>query len=308
MKPARSSATAFCHFPTTRRSRRRCRRSRHERALWTVDDMAAAMRARQIRRAAGGRAGALDRQPHVGRAMPSSPSRATTATATISSRPRSRPAPVLPSSHARKRARFAADAPLLAVDDVLEGLRDLARAARARSNAKIIAVTGSVGKTGTKEALRLALSADGETHASAASYNNHWGVPLSLARCPATREVRRVRNRHEPCRRDHAADAIGAPACRDRHHDRAGASGIFRLARKDRRRQGGDFFRAGAGRRRRAQPRQRAICAPRRRRQGGRRQPHRHLRRTRRGRRAAQRFALQCRKLHRRGGYSRRSR
>ncbi|MBI2713485.1 MAG: UDP-N-acetylmuramoylalanyl-D-glutamyl-2,6-diaminopimelate--D-alanyl-D-alanine ligase [Rhizobiales bacterium] len=85
-----------------------------------------------------------------------------------------------------KRAQFAADAPLLAVDDVLEGLRDLARAARARSPAKVIGVTGSVGKTGTKEALRLALSADGQTHASAASYNNHWGVPLSLARCPAS--------------------------------------------------------------------------------------------------------------------------
>ena len=85
-----------------------------------------------------------------------------------------------------KRAMFSADAPLLLVDDVLEALRDLARAARARTSAKIIAVTGSVGKTGTKEALRLALSADGETHASAASYNNHWGVPLSLARCPAT--------------------------------------------------------------------------------------------------------------------------
>ena len=84
-----------------------------------------------------------------------------------------------------KRAMFAADAPLLLVDDVLDALRDLARAARARTHAKIIAVTGSVGKTGAKEALRLALSADGETHASAASYNNHWGVPLSLARCPA---------------------------------------------------------------------------------------------------------------------------
>ena len=83
-----------------------------------------------------------------------------------------------------KRAQFSADAPLLAVDDVLDGLRDLARAARARSSAKVIGVTGSVGKTGTKEALRLALSTDGETHASAASYNNHWGVPLSLARCP----------------------------------------------------------------------------------------------------------------------------
>jgi UDP-N-acetylmuramoyl-tripeptide--D-alanyl-D-alanine ligase len=84
-----------------------------------------------------------------------------------------------------KRGRFAHDAPLLVVEDVLEGLRDLARAARARLRGKAIAVTGSVGKTGTKEALRLAFSAEGTTHASAASYNNHWGVPLSLARCPA---------------------------------------------------------------------------------------------------------------------------
>jgi len=57
---------------------------------------------------------------------------------------------------------------------------------RERMRGKVIAVTGSVGKTTTKEALRLALSADGETHASIASYNNHWGVPLSLARCPAS--------------------------------------------------------------------------------------------------------------------------
>ncbi|MCW5683923.1 MAG: UDP-N-acetylmuramoylalanyl-D-glutamyl-2,6-diaminopimelate--D-alanyl-D-alanine ligase [Pseudolabrys sp.] len=85
-----------------------------------------------------------------------------------------------------KRDRFPADAPLLIVDDVLDALRALGRAARARSKAKIVAVTGSVGKTGTKEALRLALAADGETHASAASYNNHWGVPLTLARFPET--------------------------------------------------------------------------------------------------------------------------
>ena len=85
-----------------------------------------------------------------------------------------------------RRGLFPDSAPLLLVDDVLESLRALARAARARSCAKIIAVTGSVGKTGTKEALRLALSACGETHASVASYNNHWGVPLSLARTPAT--------------------------------------------------------------------------------------------------------------------------
>jgi UDP-N-acetylmuramoyl-tripeptide--D-alanyl-D-alanine ligase len=85
-----------------------------------------------------------------------------------------------------KRDRFAADTPLLVVANVLEALRDLARAARARSKARVIGVTGSVGKTGTKEALLLALAADGETYASVASYNNHWGVPLSLARCPAT--------------------------------------------------------------------------------------------------------------------------
>jgi UDP-N-acetylmuramoyl-tripeptide--D-alanyl-D-alanine ligase len=87
---------------------------------------------------------------------------------------------------ADRRTQFPADAPLLIVPNVLAGLRDLGTAARARTRAKVIGVTGSVGKTGTKEALRLALSKDGETHASIASYNNHWGVPLSLARCPAT--------------------------------------------------------------------------------------------------------------------------
>ena len=79
-----------------------------------------------------------------------------------------------------------AGAPLLVVPDVLDGLRDLAAAARARSQGKIVAVTGSVGKTSTKEALRLALARDGEVHASVASFNNHWGVPLSLARLPET--------------------------------------------------------------------------------------------------------------------------
>ena len=76
-------------------------------------------------------------------------------------------------------------APMLVVDDVLAALGRLAEAARARSKAKIIAVTGSVGKTTTKEALRQGLSACGSVHASAASFNNHWGVPLSLARLPA---------------------------------------------------------------------------------------------------------------------------
>lgn len=86
---------------------------------------------------------------------------------------------------AAQRDKFAADAPLLIIDDVLAGLRHLARASRARLTAQVIAVTGSVGKTSTKEALRNVFGAQGKTHASVASFNNHWGVPLSLARCPA---------------------------------------------------------------------------------------------------------------------------
>jgi UDP-N-acetylmuramoyl-tripeptide--D-alanyl-D-alanine ligase len=85
-----------------------------------------------------------------------------------------------------QREKFAADAPLLVVDDVLAGLVDLSRASRARLGGRVIAVTGSVGKTSTKEALLRVLSAQGKTHASVASFNNHWGVPLSLARCPAS--------------------------------------------------------------------------------------------------------------------------
>src|SRR6202042_2114636 len=84
------------------------------------------------------------------------------------------------------RDTFAPNAPLLVVDDVLAGLVDLARAARARLKAQVIANPRSVGKTSTKEALRRVLGAQGPTHASAASFNNHWGVPLSLARCPAS--------------------------------------------------------------------------------------------------------------------------
>ena len=87
---------------------------------------------------------------------------------------------------AAQRDRFASDAPLLVVDDALAGLVALAYAARARLNAQVIAITGSVGKTSTKEALLGVLSAQGPTHASTKSFNNHWGVPLSLARCPAT--------------------------------------------------------------------------------------------------------------------------
>lgn len=83
-----------------------------------------------------------------------------------------------------KAPAFAGSDRLIVVPDVLEAMRQMGRAARARTQARIVAITGSVGKTGTKEAMRLALSRQGATHASVASYNNHWGVPLTLARMP----------------------------------------------------------------------------------------------------------------------------
>ena len=82
-------------------------------------------------------------------------------------------------------ARFAPiNARTLVVSDTLDGLRSLARAARARFRGRMISVTGSVGKTTTKDMLKDALCAAGLTHAAMASYNNHWGLPLTLARLP----------------------------------------------------------------------------------------------------------------------------
>ncbi|MCP1169189.1 UDP-N-acetylmuramoyl-tripeptide--D-alanyl-D-alanine ligase [Limimaricola litoreus] len=78
----------------------------------------------------------------------------------------------------------APDAPLLVVDEVLLALERLGRAGRARTKARVAAITGSVGKTSTKEMLRAALTGQGRVHAAEASYNNHWGVPLTLARMP----------------------------------------------------------------------------------------------------------------------------
>ncbi len=82
----------------------------------------------------------------------------------------------------------AADAPLLVVPDVLAALGDLGRAGRQRCSARVVGVTGSVGKTSTKEMLRAVLGGQGRTHAAEGSYNNHWGVPLTLARMPADTE------------------------------------------------------------------------------------------------------------------------
>lgn len=94
-------------------------------------------------------------------------------------------ASVLVVSEARLPALGRMTVPIMVVDEVLLGLARLGIAARARTKGQIIAVTGSAGKTTTKEALRHVLAASGKVHASAASFNNHWGVPLTLARMPA---------------------------------------------------------------------------------------------------------------------------
>jgi UDP-N-acetylmuramoyl-tripeptide--D-alanyl-D-alanine ligase len=75
-------------------------------------------------------------------------------------------------------------APLLVVADTQAGLTALGTLARERFTGTVVAITGSVGKTTTKEMLRALLARAGETHAAPASYNNHWGVPLTLARVP----------------------------------------------------------------------------------------------------------------------------
>ncbi len=80
---------------------------------------------------------------------------------------------------------IAASGPQLIVPDTLAALGAMGKAARARAkDARIVAITGSVGKTSTKEGLALALGRQGATHAASASFNNHIGVPITLARMP----------------------------------------------------------------------------------------------------------------------------
>jgi UDP-N-acetylmuramoyl-tripeptide--D-alanyl-D-alanine ligase len=83
-----------------------------------------------------------------------------------------------------RRPADAETAPILLVDDCERGLVELGRTGRARSNARVVAVTGSVGKTGVKEALAHLLGKQGEAYATAGNLNNQYGVPLSLARLP----------------------------------------------------------------------------------------------------------------------------
>ena len=78
---------------------------------------------------------------------------------------------------------------MVVVDNVFSALTALGAAGRARISGKVIAVTGSVGKTSTKEMLKSTLSEQFIVHASENSYNNQWGVPLTLARMPVQTEI-----------------------------------------------------------------------------------------------------------------------
>jgi UDP-N-acetylmuramoyl-tripeptide--D-alanyl-D-alanine ligase len=80
------------------------------------------------------------------------------------------------------------EANLIQVGDTMTALQSLAKAARLRMSGRVVAVTGSVGKTTTKEALALTLSRQGRTHATSGNLNNHLGAPLSLARMPEDTE------------------------------------------------------------------------------------------------------------------------
>ncbi len=153
------------------------------------------------------------------------------------------------------------DGTLLRVPDTLRGLEAIGRAARARlaDEARVIGVTGSAGKTGTKEMLRACLSKLGETHAADKSFNNHWGVPLTLGAHAGLDAFRRVRDRHEPRGRDHAALAHGAAARGDHHHGRGGAPGAIQQRRGHRCGEGRDLPRSRTRRRCRAELRQRAL-------------------------------------------------
>ncbi len=153
--------------------------------LWQIEAMIEAMSARPVREMPEGIGGisidsrslqkgdayfAIKGEVHDGHAFISAAQRAGAGLAVV--------------SEDKLASLGATTLPLLVVHDVLEALENLGRAARSRSLGQIIAITGSVGKTSTKEAMRHVLAASGKVHASIASFNNHWGVPLSLARMP----------------------------------------------------------------------------------------------------------------------------
>ena len=138
--------------------------------------------------------------------------------------------------------------PYVLVGDTFEALKALGRASRERSGATIIGVTGSVGKTSTKEALYAALDRNrpGKVHRSVKSYNNHTGVPLSLARMPRDADYAVLEMGMNHAGEIRALTRAGPPARRAHHRHRAGAHRKPRLGRGDRRCKGRNLRRPGA--------------------------------------------------------------
>ena len=240
-------------------------------ALWTSDEV--------------GTRSVADRDVGRRSRRPASPSTAApSARATSSSRSPARRPTATPSSPtrcraARRRPSSSRDVPgasgkLIRVADTMKALVDLGRAGRKRSTRAHRRVTGSVGKTSTKDALRAILSAQAPTSASTASFNNHVGVPISLARLP--REARygvfEIGMNH-PGEIEPLARQVEAHVGVD-HQRRGGAYRSHGQRGGDRRREGLPVRRHAAGRRRRAQPRQSPLrpagapCARVRRRRG----------------------------------------
>ena len=255
MKPAKSSATGPCRSPITTSSWRRSRKDREGKG---DDDASLDGRRHRCgdRRAAERRAlpappARRSTRAPSSRATCFSPSGATRGT-DMTSLPRPWRRGLRPLSSRRSaRRRSKGWARLPSCPTCLRPCAEpVGRAAR-RTGAQIVAITGSVGKTGTKEAMRLALSHLGPTHASVASYNNHWGVPLTLTRMPQASAfgVFEIGMNHSgeiaPLVRD------GAAARCHHHHGRARSHRVFSIDLGHRGREGRNLLRASspAGRR-----------------------------------------------------------
>ena len=171
-------------------------------------------------------------------------------TATIMSRAPSKPARRRPSCRASAADALAAFGPVFAVDDTLDAMERLGRrGARARRSAKIVAVTGSVGKTTAKEMLRAMLARLRRNARLGRFLQQSLGRAADARAHAGGRALRRLRDRHESCRRNYAAHAHGAAACGARDDDRPRPHRASRLDRSDRRREGRDLPRPRAGRR-----------------------------------------------------------
>ena len=217
------------------------------------------------------------------RAKPSSPSAATVTTGTTSSRMAlAGGAATAVVGEDRLAALGRITGSLTVVDDVLDGARAASASPRAcAATRRIAAITGSVGKTSTKEMLAAALAAEGAVHSSPASFNNHWGVPLTLARMPreAAYGVFEIGMNHageiEPLARMVRPHVAIVTTVEPVHLE------YFKDVEGDRPRQGGDLPRRRAGRGGDHQSRQSAFRTAG---QAGPRSRHRAHRRLRRAR------------------------